>query len=242
MSEVQAVIWDFDGTLVDTRQKNFNVTRTLVQRIKGEPPDVFDALRSLQRYERALHRHQHWKDFYRQELGMADDQIRLAEASWLDEQLADETATASYDGILEVLEGLAHLPHGIVSLNATQNIIRFLERLQLEAHFDEVMGFETVDPGRQKPQPDALVACVDRLTGTRPGRIIYVGDHESDIECVHNTNLHYAGRGIPVEVIGISAVYGPLSDDSHWSAEPRYRAEHPRQILTFVTELLAVSS
>ena len=38
MREVQAVIWDFDGTLVDTRQKNFNVTRALVERIKGEPP------------------------------------------------------------------------------------------------------------------------------------------------------------------------------------------------------------
>lgn len=241
MGAVQAVIWDFDGTLVDTRQKNFNVTRALVESIKGEPPETFDALRSLHGYEEALHRHRHWKDFYRQELGMADEQIQLAEASWLDQQLADETAATSYDGIREVLEGLAHLPHGIVSLNATENIIRFLERLDLQAHFAEVMGHEAVDPGRQKPRPDALVACIDRLTGSRPGRIVYVGDHESDIECVHNTNAHYTNRNIPVEVIGISAVYGPLSDDSHWSAEPHYRAEHPRQILAFVAELLAVA-
>jgi len=241
MREVQAVIWDFDGTLVDTRQKNFNVTRALVERIKGEPPEAFEALRSLQRYEHALHRHRHWKDFHRQELEMTEDQIRLAETSWLDQQLADETAATSYDGIREVLEGLSHLPHGIVSLNATQNIVRFLERLQLQAHFKEVMGHEAVDAGRQKPLPDALVACIDRLTGSRPGRIVYVGDHESDIECVHNTNVHYANQKIPVEVIGISAVYGPLSDDSHWSAEPHFRAEHPQQILTFVTDLLAAS-
>ncbi len=239
MREVQAVIWDFDGTLVDTRQKNLNVTRTLVERIKAQPADDFEALRSLQDYERALHHHRHWKDFYRQELGMAENQIRQAEMSWMDQQLEDETAASSYDGILEVLEGLAHLPQGIVSLNATNNILRFLERLRLETHFDEVMGFEAVAPGRQKPLPDALIACADRLTGSRPGRIVYVGDHESDIECVHNANAHYAEHDVPIEVIGISAAYGPLSDDSHWSAEPHYRAEHPVQILTFVTELLA---
>ncbi len=236
------MIWDFDGTLVDTRQKNLNVTRTLVQLIKGESPDGHDALRSLRHYEHALQRHRHWKDFYRQELGMTGDQIQLAEASWLDQQLADETIAASYDGILEVLEGLAHLPHGIVSLNATRNILRFLERLQLETHFDEVMGVDAVDPGRQKPLPDALLACIERLTGTRPGRIIYVGDHESDIECVHNANIHYVEQEIAIEIIGISAVYGPLSDDSHWSVEPHYRAEHPRQILKFVDELLAAAS
>ncbi len=239
MLELQAVIWDFDGTLVDTRQKNLNVTRTLVERIKGRPPDTFDALRSLSGYERALHQHRHWKDFYRQELGMTEDEIRQSEDSWLDQQLVDETAAAPYDGILEVLEGLAHLPQGIVSLNATKNIVRFLEHLHLQAHFDEVMGFEAVEPGKQKPLPDALIACADRLTDSRPGRIVYIGDHESDIECVHNANAHYAERDVPIEVVGISAAYGPLSDDSHWSAEPHYRAEHPGQILTFVTELLA---
>ena len=242
MCEVRAVVWDFDGTLVDTRQKNFNVTRTLVRLIKGEPPDSYDALLSLQSYECALHQHRHWKDFYQQELGMTGEQIRLAEASWLDQQLADETPAAPYDGILDVLEGLSHLPHGIVSLNATRNIIRFLEQLQLEKHFDEVMGVDAVGPGRQKPLPDALVACIDHLTETRPGRVIYIGDHESDIECVHNTNAYYAEQKVAVEIIGISAVYGPLSSDSHWSVKPHYRADHPQKILRFMKNLLAATS
>ena len=36
MSQILAVIWDYDGTLVDTGMKNLNVTRNIVKKITGK--------------------------------------------------------------------------------------------------------------------------------------------------------------------------------------------------------------
>ena len=34
-----AVIWDYDGTLADTRAKNWRITRHIVRRFTGVDPD-----------------------------------------------------------------------------------------------------------------------------------------------------------------------------------------------------------
>ena len=35
-NNVCAVIWDYDGTLVDTKQKNFNVTKKIIKKFQEE--------------------------------------------------------------------------------------------------------------------------------------------------------------------------------------------------------------
>lgn len=229
--EVTAVIWDFDGTLVDTREKNFNVTCSLVERVKKVPPATYGALRSLADYERALHGHSDWRDFYRIELEMSDDEVHRAGARWLEHQLADRTAAPPYDGIVEVLEALADVPQGIVSLNARDIILGFLSRLELDHHFEEVLGYEAVATGRQKPEPDALVMCIESLTELRPGRVLYIGDHESDARCAHAAAEHFRQSAIDVDVVAVGAFYSGEVDDSGWAARPHVRARDPRDIL-----------
>lgn len=235
-----AVVWDFDGTLVDTRAKNLNVTRALVELVKGRSADSFAALRSLGDYERALHRHTNWKDFYRAELQMSDDEVLDAGSRWMEHQLADRTAARYYDGIPEVLSAMGHVPHGIVSLNARDNILRFLSEMELDHHFAEVIGYEAVGLDRQKPEPDALVLCIERLTEMRAGTVLFVGDHETDVQCAHNTTLHFRERGVPVEVVSVSALYGPAADDSGWQVEPHFRARSPADILGVLERLPAI--
>ncbi len=239
--DLTAVVWDFDGTLVDTRQKNLNVTSTLVELVKGVGADSFKALRSLRHYEAALQRHHDWKAFYRQELDMSEPEMLDAGSRWAELQLADRTQARVYDGIPEVLAELSYLPQGIVSLNSRPNILRFLERLKLSGLFGQVIGYEAFDPSRHKPHPDALVSCIRSLTDLRPGKVLYVGDHETDIECAHNTTAHFAHTGVAIEVLSVGAVYAPLADDSRWSARPHYRAEDPRQILAFAQEVSTLS-
>ena len=237
LEQLTAIIWDFDGTLVDTRQKNLNVTRTLTEELKGHSADRFEALRSLVHYERALQRHQDWRGFYGQELEMTEVEVLAAGSRWAEYQLADDTEAPSYDGVPEVLEQLSHLPQGIVSLNSRQNILRFLEQLALHHLFQEVIGYEAFEPHRHKPAPDALVSCIESLTGLRPGRVVYVGDHESDARCVDNTNAYFRDQRIDVDVVSVGAFYAPFADDSGWSTRPHYRAEDPRQILGVVEQL-----
>ncbi|MFN2222862.1 MAG: hypothetical protein ACK2UH_09940, partial [Candidatus Promineifilaceae bacterium] len=49
----RAGVWDFDGTLVDTRRKNWQVTRALIPAVSGRPPEAFPALASLEAIEGA---------------------------------------------------------------------------------------------------------------------------------------------------------------------------------------------
>lgn len=235
--QLTAVVWDFDGTLVDTRAKNLNVTRALVEQVKGRSGDSFRALRSLVDYERALHRHTNWKSFYRVELEMTDAEVLEAGALWMEHQLADRTVARFYEGIPEVLAAIGDVPHGIVSLNARANILRFLAELDLEHHFREVIGYEEVDLDRQKPEPDALLLCIERLTAMRPGTVLFVGDHETDIRCALNAAAHFREGGIPIEVIAVGALYAPATDDSHWDVEPHFRAHRPAEILDVVERL-----
>lgn len=236
-NELTAIVWDFDGTLVDTRAKNLSVTRALVELVQGRNADSFPALRSLADYEKALHRHSNWKHFYRIELEMTDEQVHDAGSRWMEHQLADRTAARLYDGIPEVLDTIGHVPHGIVSLNARDNILRFLAELELEEHFAEVIGYEEVGLDRQKPEPDALVLCIERLTAMRPGTVLFVGDHETDVQCAHNTTALFRERGLPVQVVSVSALYGPDHDDSGWRVEPDFRARQPAEILEVVERL-----
>lgn len=238
-SELTAVVWDFDGTLVDTRAKNLNVTRALVERVKGAPAETFPALRSLEEYERALHRHVDWKGFYRLELDMSEQEMLDAGSQWMDYQLRDRTAASFYEGIPEVLAGLPGMPHGIVSLNARDNILRFLAELGLDHYFAEVLGYEAVSIHRQKPCPDALVMCIERLTGARPGRVLFVGDHETDVQCAHNATRHFRELGLAIEVLSVGALYGPAADANRWSTRPHFEARTAREILDVVSELPA---
>ena len=49
-SDLKAIIWDYDGTLADTRQKNLNVTRMIIKNISGRNPDEFSILEDVERY------------------------------------------------------------------------------------------------------------------------------------------------------------------------------------------------
>lgn len=236
-AELTAIIWDFDGTLVDTRAKNLNVTRALVEEVLGRSPDAFPALRSLEDYETALHRHTDWKKFYRTELEMSDEEVLTAGSRWMKYQIRDRTAAEFYDGIPEVLRSISDVPQGIVSLNSRDNILRFLSELEVDAHFDEVLGYEAVDMHRQKPEPDALVMCIETLTESRAGKVLFIGDHETDVQCAHNTSEHFRQQEVPVEVLSIAAFYGPRRRDPTWSARPHFEARDPRDILEVVGTL-----
>ena len=69
--KANAILWDFDGTLVDSRQKNLSVNRQLIARVTGKPADFFPLLRSQEPFEAADARSKNWREFYRQDFGLS---------------------------------------------------------------------------------------------------------------------------------------------------------------------------
>ena len=228
---VTAVIWDYDGTLVDTRAKNWAITRSIVERFTGTDPDTIEALQSLEEYTRALRRMHNWRELYVEEFGLSHEATDEAGKLWTEYQLADETVAPVYEGVEHVLRELAALPHAIVSMNSQANIMRVLDENGLLEHFELVIGYEEVGTLGQKPAPDGILLCLERLTRFAPGHVAYVGDHQVDIECVRNANESLEASGYDIKIFAIGAAYGIGSDDGEWPDEPDYAVASPREIV-----------
>ena len=235
---LRATIWDFDGTLVDTRQKNMNVNRQIVEAVTGQPWLRFSVLEGVAAYDEAQQRFANWREFYRRGIGLVEDEIDRAGAMWTELQLTDTTPAPFFDGIgaaLDRLQGAA--VHGIVSQNSRQNIEEMLEGEGLFHYFEHIVGYEEVGTQRQKPAPDGLLMCIERLTNSTAGTVLYVGDHETDVRCGRRANRALAERQIPQRVVTVGAFFDSVGSDGSWSVRPDYRASSPADVVTIVEEL-----
>ena len=204
-----AILWDYDGTLANTPVKNIAVTRAVLGRLDPALLDPLpEALSSLAAYQAANYRWRNWRELYQHALRVPADRLDEAGALWGPCQLADRTLPPLFGGLLEVLPRLAALaPMGICSQNDSGNI-----RAALAAHgaadcFAAVVGHADVDFARQKPDPAAFLACLDRL-GLREGRFAYIGDHAGDIAFGRNAQAALRAMGRAAEVVCVAAAWG----------------------------------
>ncbi|MGD8856929.1 MAG: HAD-IA family hydrolase, partial [Chloroflexota bacterium] len=196
----RAVVWDFDGTLVDTRRKNWQVTRALIPAVSGRPVEAFPALASLAAYQLADRRSANWRALYGREFGLSDEQVDEAGRLWTEYQLADQTPTPFFDGVAEALAGLGDLPQAIFSQNSRLAIQRALEAAGLADYFQLVVGYEEVGFQQQKPAPDGLLYCLEQL-GLGRGEVLFVGDHDTDVICARRANAILAQKHVDLRVL-----------------------------------------
>lgn len=235
MNDVQAVIWDFDGTLIDTSSKNLNVTRKILQHIKpGTDPYQLAALKDLPSYIKASLISVNWRDFYQNEFGLDENETDLAGELWTEFQLQDETEINFFPGITELLQELDFLPHGIVSQNSRHNIIKLMKKAGIIGLIKEVIGYEEVSLQEQKPHPDGLIKCIERLLDHTPATVYYIGDHETDIICAYNAAQVLTSRGI--EVKSIAAFYNHQQDIISWKIQPDHIAWQVSDIAKIIHE------
>jgi phosphoglycolate phosphatase-like HAD superfamily hydrolase len=232
---LRAVIWDFDGTLVDTREKNLNVNRQIARSITDQPWDRFPVLANQAAYDEAQRTCTNWREFYRRDLDFSEDEIDRAGSMWTGLQLSDTTPALFFDGIAAALARLRGAAvQGIVSQNSRQNIEETLEGAGLLRHFVHIVGYEEVGTQRQKPAPDGLLMCIERLTNSVAGTVLYVGDHETDVRCARNAGRALAERRVPQHVVTVGAFFDGLGGDDSWSLRPDYRASSTRDVVTIV--------
>lgn len=231
MTSPSAFLWDFDGTLADTRQRNYNVVRRVIAESTGRSLAGIPALASAETYDLVNRRYSNWRELYAREFGFDDDETDRVGRLWSSYQLQDATPAAVFEGIGEVLEALGSVAHGIVSMNASDQIARTLAAAGLAGHFRAIVGYDEVDIKRQKPEPDGILACLDRLSALGPGRVLYIGDHETDVRCARNAQQALAARGLAVEMVSVAACFAGHSGADTWTHQPDCVAWSPRGIL-----------
>ena len=228
---LRGVFWDFDGTLVDTREKNLTVNRRIIETVTGRPYQSFPALTSLESYHAATSRAKNWRVFYQQEYGLDEASTDRAGLLWTEFQLADSTPARFYDGIRGTLQELSALPNGIVSQNSAKNIRTLLRNDGLDHLIAMVVGYEEVPLDRQKPDPHGLLQCIDAVNIEDGSSVFYIGDHPTDAECAFNANQALRSLDKQIKVVSIAASFDGPSRSAGWPIPPEHVAHHPNEIV-----------
>lgn len=226
----KAIIWDYDGTLVDTRAKNFNVTKRIMRHLLGMNLSEYPALQSLEQYIRATRKAKNWMELYRNEFAMNEDEINKAGSLWTEYQLSDDSESTLFEGIDEVIRSLSGYPNLIFSQNSRSNIAHVLEGKDLMRCFVDIIGYEEVASSKQKPAPDGLLLCISRIRAPLCEYLFFIGDHEADTLCAHNANVELRKRKSETRIISVAAFYGSENDTSSWKVKPDHIVSDPRSI------------
>lgn len=208
--QLQAIIWDFDGTLVDSSYKNYAITQQIFSEIFGYDTRNHHVLCSHDRYISALRNNSNWCTFYRNELQLDERQIEIAGDLWASYQEKDSTEVLFFEGISDILAEYSYVPHGIVSQNARDNIMDTLEKSGLHHQFGVVIGYQDVPYEQQKPDPYGLLRCIQQLIPNMPnasGIILYIGDHQSDIDTANNAHNQLKESGSRLAVFPVRVLF-----------------------------------
>ena len=204
-TSIDCVLFDLDGTLIDTAPDfTLVVNKLLAEHGKGPLSheiihlNVSNGARAL--VKSAFEIDEAHDDF-------ADLLQRLLDLYF--EQL-NSTAATIYPGLDDLLKQLEaqNIPWGIVTNKPEKYSVRLLEKLHLSSRCSVLVCPDHVS--ETKPHPEPIFLALEKL-GRNSERCVYIGDHIRDIQAAKNA-----------DVIAIAAAYGYLAADTkveEWYAD-----------------------
>lgn len=228
-AKLDAILWDFDGTLVNSNQKNIDTTKSIlsivVPHLSGENLPGF--LRSESAYHEANHAVDNWRGLYRDFCGLTEREIDQAGSLWAEHQEKNGTQVPLFDGIDEVINRFCDVPHGICSQNARQNIWDVLKLYRIDAPFRAVVGYDDLTGDTQKPHAaGGIMALADILGNTTDRCVMYIGDHEADVRFARNIQ---STTGDGTRVIAVAVAYSGARPD-RWSVKADHVANRVSEL------------
>jgi HAD superfamily hydrolase (TIGR01509 family) len=95
-------------------------------------------------------------------------------------------------GLLDVLDELARSYRLAMASNRGRTLNEVARRFGLDRHLRCVVG--VLDVTRPKPEPDMLLACLERL-GAAAAETVFVGDAVSDLDAARAAGMHFVAIG-----------------------------------------------
>lgn len=196
-----AVLFDLDGTLVDTIELILSSARHAFEGWPGGSPSdeawvrgigtpLVDQLRAFAANE--------------DEVGVLLDRYRAHQNAHHD------LLTRCYDGVPAAVAELFDRGHplAVVTSKATSIAHRSLAFVGLDKYFPVIVGFD--DTVRHKPDPEPVRFALERLD-VSADRAVFVGDSPHDV---------HAGNA--AGVVTVAALWGPFDRETLAAAQPNH--------------------
>lgn len=208
---IEAVIFDFDGVIADSRDTIFRIYEAVSNEMGIE---FYDSISDFVKNLDGNYRHFYLK------LGIKEKDFDRANGIYKKQFLRLGEGIRIFRGVEELLLGLKGRGYRIgICSNTHEFIVRsLLKRFGIEDRIDAVIGGKDIN--RLKPDP-ALITMVMEKLGVEPGQTAYVGDMEVDM---------IAGRAANVAKL-IAVTYGFHLPEMLERFDPDEIAESPMEIM-----------
>ncbi len=219
---VRALIFDLDGTLVDTAPDLLHATNHALS-IAKRPPVTMAQLRTYVGHG-AMHLIERGVNASGPPLGK--DNLVILHSAFM-EYYGNNIAVSSvmFDGLQELLEksAAAKLKLGVCTNKVEALSLKLLEELGMLHLFGAVVGGDTLPV--MKPDPAPLIEVSTRL-GTDIADTIMFGDSETDIRTAQNA-------GVPV----IAVTFGYTAEPVH-TFDPTHVIDHYNEAWAIIQRYL----
>lgn len=199
-----AVLFDLDGTLIDSIELILNSARYAFAGWNGHVPSDAEWLSHVGTPLATTFRH----------YARDEDEVESLIAKYREYQLANhDRLTRAYGTVVDTLNALraARHPLGIVTSKAAWLARRGLEHVGLGEHFDVIVGCDTCD--LHKPDPGPVLFAL-RALGREAADAVFVGD-----------SVHDMLAGNAAGVITVAALWGPFTRADLAASEPKHYLE-----------------
>ena len=198
---VDTVIYDLDGTLIDSA-KDMQVAVSRVLADHGLPPVSEDDVRIFMGQGSKVTMA---KAFGKYGKSLDDDKLSAVTREFVRYYEADPVSnTSAFKGVPEVVARFARLGlrQGVCTNKFERPSRMILEHLKLMPPISDLAGADTF-PVR-KPDPRHILMLVERMGGS-PERSVMVGDSIHDVEAAH-------GAGLPAVLVSWGYTDRPASE------------------------------
>jgi HAD superfamily hydrolase (TIGR01509 family) len=217
-----AVLFDMDGTLLDSRQALLGAFHDATTEVLGAPFPITreDADRIIQLSSR---------DVFPALAGGDEEIASQVEASFHRSYQTRTSELRLFSGVSEMLRALRDqsLALGVVTSKSRVRLDRDLEQNAISDLLDVSVCGDEVPIA--KPDPAPIIAAME-LLGAAPARVLFVGDGANDVLSAHAAGIRVVGAG-----------YG-FHPEACRAAGPDDWIEEPLDLLPLVTRILGLSA
>ena len=190
--KVGAVIFDLDGTLIDSIDIYFAIVEKALERLKLPPVSRSRILAAAETEDFK------WELVLPQEV--LNRKEKIIDEAW---EVINEIAPQMFADNLDLIEGAGGIVEKLSSNGLKIGLVTSTQRRYLETKMQPLKNvgadtlFEVIitsdDVEKRKPAPDPLIACAQQLD-LKPGKCVYVGDTATDIK---------AGKAAGMRTVGV---------------------------------------